>query len=487
MAIADQHERIQALFTEQLERFMKHQDEASLAATYELGRKAIKEGVGELELLRMYHEALINLSSERGFSSEEEQLTTALSFLSEFLAPYEMRQRGFKDLIEKLNLQNQKLRDEVDLRAQTEEELRHSKEYFQSLIENALDIITISNYDGKVTYGSPSIKKVLGYTPQEIQQKNIFDYVHPNDLQKIKKTFENVTSQVGNTSSIEFRIKHNNGSWRYLESIAKSVDNVSDEPCVIVNSRDVSERVKARNKLQRSEKKLRKYSEQLKNQMIKEEKSRENERIRISREIHDELGQMLTVLKLDVSLLIEDAKEELNIPPQSEFLSGVNSITGRIDTIIKSVQRIAKELRPDIFEHLGLDEALEWQAKEFEKRTGIEQSIIHEAYCLDELSDVRAIAVYRIFQEALTNVLRHANATKIDIHLKEKDGFFILKIHDNGEGLDVRKMEESNSLGLVGMQERSRFLQGEIMFEGEKGKGTTVILKVPIQEPEEVN
>lgn len=594
--------KIQEQFTQQLEGFLSDQKEETLAAVYELGRNAVKEGIGELEVIRLYHETLDNISKRQNGKDQSKQPKLALNFLTEFLAPYEMRQRGFKDLIEQLNKQNDQLRKEVEQRKKTEEKLKKSKEYFQRLIENALDIITVLNYDGTIRYGSPSIEKVLDYSPDALEGKDIFAYVHPDDREKVRNALAEVLDSAEHAITIDFRIKHNDGSWRNIESIAKNVVEVKD-PGIIVNSRDLTERITAYQELQLSqdklaaaqqiahlgswewdlesdtihwsdemckiygltpgncpqslekylelqypedrdkaqkvvqkalenktnyefehrivrpdgevrtlygrgeliindrgdpvklvgtgqditkmkeaEKQLREYSEKLKNYMVKEEKTREDERIRIAREIHDELGQMLTVLKLDISMVIDDAKTEFNVDSESEFICEIQSITGKIDTIIKSIQRISKELRPDIFDHLGLEEALQWQAKEFEKRTGIKYTIRNEANCMDQMFDDQSIAIYRIFQETLTNILRHADATHVDILLKEDEHNFILEINDNGRGINEKNIRQSNSLGIIGMKERSQFLNGNIVFVGEKGKGTTVRLKIPLDE-----
>ncbi|MEX0719682.1 MAG: PAS domain-containing protein [Balneolaceae bacterium] len=594
---------IQKQFKSHLETFISDQNEEILAAVYELGRCAIKEGIGELEVLGLYHESLDRINERQNDTNGHNKPILALDFLTEFLAPYEMRQRGFKDLITQLNEQNQLLRKEVEERVKTQEELRSSKEYFQHLIENALDIITVANYNGTIRYASPAIEKILGYLPDNLVGKNIFDYIHPDDIQEVKESLANVSKAVGNTLTIEFRIKHNDESWTYLESIAKNVRDLRDGPGVIVNSRDVTERVQNHQKLQQSQQKiavaqqiahlgswewdvnedelnwsaemssiyglpqgacpesfeaylayihpedvdrtseilgkafetgsdfefehriiradgeqrtlyckggvktdkhgtpvemvgigqdisrmkeaeeqLREYSETLKSFMAKEEKTREEERIRIAREIHDELGQMLTVLKLDISMVANDAKQEFGTGKKPAFINEISSITSNIDTIIKSVQRISKDLRPDIFDHLGLDEALQWQAKEFEKRTGIKCIMNNTANCIEQLVDERSIAIYRIFQETLTNVLRHADATQVDISLSQNKQFFILNIKDNGKGITQKKLKQSNSLGIIGMRERSQFLRGDIKFESEKGKGTTVTLKIPLNE-----
>jgi PAS domain S-box-containing protein len=170
-----------------------------------------------------------------------EMLSQAMVILTESLAPYEMRQRGFKDLIGNLNIQNQKLQSEVEQREKYEEELKQSKEHFQNLIENALDIVTVLDHNGTILYESPSLNRILGFEPDELIGKNVFSLIHEEDIDLIKQAFTSLIKAPDSTDHAEFRFRHKNGSWRYLESIAKNVMDSSEGECVIVNSRDVTD------------------------------------------------------------------------------------------------------------------------------------------------------------------------------------------------------------------------------------------------------
>jgi signal transduction histidine kinase len=154
-------------------------------------------------------------------------------------------------------------------------------------------------------------------------------------------------------------------------------------------------------------------------------------------------------------------------------------MTALVDTTINGVRRIASELRPSILDDLGLIEAIDWQAQQFQARTGI---VYHGNHSLEEvhLHRDQSTAVFRIFQEALTNVLRHAQATKIDVNMKEEGGEFILSISDNGRG--IREDEKSNqmSLGLLGMQERAHLVGGNVDIIGIEGTGTVVTVRIPL-------
>jgi len=206
----------------------------------------------------------------------------------------------------------------------------------------------------------------------------------------------------------------------------------------------------------------------------------EKERGRIAREIHDELGQELTGLKFDVSWL-RDLAAETAEPQRQMLLARLNSTLKSIDGAITSVRRIATELRPPVLDALGLAAAIEWQATDFQNRTGIKCQL-HQ---MDEdipLSREGATAIFRVFQEALTNVARHSGANEVKIRFERTNGQLVLKIEDNGKGISVNRLRGVHSLGILGMQERVRLLNGEIKISEGNGSGTLVIVKVPLDE-----
>jgi signal transduction histidine kinase len=229
------------------------------------------------------------------------------------------------------------------------------------------------------------------------------------------------------------------------------------------------------------EKKLKEYSEQLRKLSARIERAREEERIRISREVHDELGQMLTVLKMDISMLNSEMKERIPDDTHAFFHNEAGKVLERINVIIKSVQRITTELRPEVLDDLGLKDAIEWQAQEFSNRTGIDINFSSDISDTDFLDDEQSTTLFRIFQETLTNVLRHAQATTVDINLRKENNHLQLIIVDDGIGITQKEKEASTSLGLIGMRERTQLLGGSVSIEGEKEKGTKVVLTIPFE------
>ncbi|MCO6474685.1 MAG: PAS domain S-box protein [Melioribacteraceae bacterium] len=236
---------------------------------------------------------------------------------------------------------------------------------------------------------------------------------------------------------------------------------------IVFIARDLTERKKY-------EDDLLKTGENLRNLAIHLQSIREEERKNISREIHDELGQVLTVLKIQTSLL-----EKKISPDHPELKEKFDSITNLIDSSVVSVQRICEKLRPGILDDLGLLPAMEWQIDEFSKRTKINCVLDipnDDIFLIPE----KKIAVFRIFQEALTNAARHSNANKIDIRIKLNDSKLSLAIKDNGKGITLNQINNPKSLGILGMKERALILGGNLVIKSSMGSGTLVNLELPI-------
>jgi signal transduction histidine kinase len=226
------------------------------------------------------------------------------------------------------------------------------------------------------------------------------------------------------------------------------------------------ERMHAIEELKESRQKLRNLSAHL--QSIREE-----ERINIARDIHDELGQALTALKMDLSWLARKYRGH------ESLFEKTTSMLKIIDMTIQTVRRIITELRPSVLDDLGLTAAIEWQAKEFQNRSRIkcELTINPEEIALDRN---RSTAIFRIFQETLTNVARHASATNIHVSMEKKGNRLMLEVRDNGKGITEDRVMDPKSLGLMGMRERALFLGGDLQISGITGKGTTVTVIIPV-------
>jgi two-component system sensor histidine kinase UhpB len=224
----------------------------------------------------------------------------------------------------------------------------------------------------------------------------------------------------------------------------------------------------------RAELRLRESHEQLRALTVYLQYVREEERTRIAREVHDELGQAMTGLKLDVAWVASRLPRS-----QRPVLDKLRSMSDHLDATIQSIRRIATELRPGILDDLGLAAALEWQANEFQQRTGIACRVA--SFLPDGLLDADLnTAFFRIFQETLTNIMRHANATAVDVSLVRREGLLVLTVHDNGRGIQTEEIADRRSIGLLGMEERAALLGGTFEIQGAPNQGTTVTVKIPL-------
>lgn len=225
----------------------------------------------------------------------------------------------------------------------------------------------------------------------------------------------------------------------------------------------------------RMEEALRSSREELRNLTLHMETVREEERSSLGREVHDELGQALTALKMDVSWLSNRLLKD-----QVHLLEKTKSMSKLIDVTIQTVQKISTKLRPRLLDDLGLAAAIEWQAEEFQKRTGIEceVEIDHEYLTLE--TDI-STAIFRIFQETLTNIACHANATQAKVSLKEKAGKLMMRVRDNGKGITKKEIFHPRSFGLIGIRERARVFGGKVTIQGTPGRGSTVTVSIPLQ------
>ena len=238
-------------------------------------------------------------------------------------------------------------------------------------------------------------------------------------------------------------------------------------------SAELAERAMTEERLRASEENLRALAAHL-------QSVREEERIHIAREIHDELGQALTGLKYDIESLAKGVKAE-GAAVVPERASG---LCHQIDRIINSVRRIASGLRPEVLDEIGLSAAVEWQAREFARRTGIRCTVEISAGFHDPDRD-RSTAVFRIFQELLTNVARHAGATRVNVQLSNGH-ILALKVEDNGRGIQEQEFQSPRSLGFLGLRERVLAFGGSIDVKGQAGKGTTVAVAIPLESQQQV-
>lgn len=227
----------------------------------------------------------------------------------------------------------------------------------------------------------------------------------------------------------------------------------------------------------RAAEQLRESHEQLRALSIYLQKVREEERTRIAREVHDELGQALTSCKLDLAWIATKLPKDLK-----PLHDKTKALVAHIDSTIQTVRRISTELRPGVLDHLGLLAALEWQANDFQNRTGIRCEVLNNLGPEFPLDPHLSTSLFRIFQETLTNIIRHAGATRVQVSLRKAKGRIILKVRDNGRGITEPEIKNTKSMGLLGMRERAALMGGAFRIgRAKRGPGTEVMVGVPLR------
>ena len=357
------------------------------------------------------------------------------------------------------NLAKRKLNDEA---------LEESKQFNSALLENSPYPILVINPDTSIRYVNPALEELTDFSSIEIIGKKApYPWWVGEKKELDKKTRQLRAIMRHGEKKVERMIQKKNGELRWVEITSKPITNNGESKYFFSNWVDITKRKQA-------EEQLIKLNEELRNLSAHLQSVRENERGRVAREIHDELGQALTALKMDVCWIsnkLDEGQESLH-----ETTEAMNKL---IDETLQKVKWISSGLRPSLLDDIGLADAVEWLVQEFQHVTGIACNV---AISLDNtsLDRGRCTTVFRILQEALTNVFRHSSATKVAVSLKQVPGEIIFKLRDNGKGITQEQISDPKALGLIGMREYIHFGGGKIKINGTKGKGTIITARIPI-------
>jgi PAS domain S-box-containing protein len=350
--------------------------------------------------------------------------------------------------------------NDITKHRQLESLLEESEERYRRLFETANDgILLLEKHEGKITHANPAATGMLGYSKAECIGKKLESIgvsLNTGDIQEIMQ----ILDRNGIIYYDDVPVKTKTG--QYIDTDIYMVDRARLVQC---NIRDITER-------KRTAEVIKKNEEQLRNLTAYIQKATEMERTNIAREIHDELGQALTIVKMDLSLLRKMFPED-----HTSMLEKTDAMSRLIDKTMQTVKRISTDLRPGILDDLGLSAAIEWQLEEFQERTGINCKIIIDPRDVTFDRD-RNTALFRIFQETLTNIARHAEATEVSVSLQQKNGQIELKVQDNGRGITEKELTHPKSFGLIGIRERALIFGGDSSVKGFPGKGTTVTVKI---------
>jgi PAS domain S-box-containing protein len=358
----------------------------------------------------------------------------------------------------------------ITMRDVTERVIAGKQALFRtSLLEHIRTAIVALDTEGRIVYWSKFAQTLGQWTPEEVLGRRIVELgVARSDRDRCDELLQEVQS-TGRCKG-EISLPRRDGTTvPGLLTAAEVRDRQGKLIGYVGAVVDITEQ-------KESEKKLNAVCQQLRELAARTQTVREAERKRIASNIHDDLGQQLTVLKLEL-FHIQKKLSRKSVGP--EEIPSLQSAIDLVNSTMESLRRIGAELRPSALDHLGLADAIEWQLQQFQSHTRIRCSITRTEEQLP-LEPERAIEVFRVFEEILANVARHAHANAVEVDIKRDRGNLIVEVHDNGKGITKKQIADPGSLGLLGMRERARRLAGELSVQGVRGKGTRVSLRVPI-------
>lgn len=435
-------------FSFALEQAFAPEDQALLLALAGAGAQA-------LERARLYQEAhTLNAELEQRVQARTEALEVA---------------------VEELRVANLELERQIAERKLAEAQVRQS----ERRLAEAQQVARLGSWYWDVTTDSVTwseeLCRIYGVSPTDPpgSYEGFLERVHPEDRDLVRDRLANAF-QDHQPFTFDHRILRPDGSVRTLNARGEVILNAAGRLAAMRGTgQDITERKEIEDELRTSREQLVLAISARQRALQQLEQGREEERARIAREVHDELGGALTGLKMDLSRL----RKAANMP--NEAREQLVRLAEEVDATTQIVRRIAQELRPAVLDDFGLLAALEAQFKDFLHRSGLAGELVCPVEELT-LPGEAAIACYRIFQEALTNVARHAQATRVDVSLTPEDDYVVLRVADNGRGLDPADQVDQGHLGLVGMRERAALIGAALDIASAPGQGAVVTLKIPL-------
>lgn len=357
-----------------------------------------------------------------------------------------------------------------------EAHLKRIEQSFSAAIKSTEDAIVLANQDGAVTFLNPAAERLTGWSTSRALAQPLAAVV--NLKADASSGVRGILRAAARGEFVHETVLITSANREIpIELTASMVrDEVRGVSGSVLVFRDVTARKRYEAGLKKSQAELRSLAGHL-------ESAREAERTRIAREIHDELGQLLTGFKMDLAWLDRKLVAQPEIP-RAALSEKVRLMTSLLGDMVQCVRRISAELRPGILDDLGLVAAIEWQTKEFQQRTGIRAQVSASAMA-DTLPREVITALFRVLQESLTNVARHAEAKSVRVKLREENRQIVLQVTDDGRGITETELSKAGAFGLMGMRERILPLSGQCEIQGTPGRGTTVRVSVPLEMPQE--
>ena len=350
-----------------------------------------------------------------------------------------------------LEMQNEELR-------KTQQEIEDVKSRYFDLYDLAPVGYCTANESGIILEANLTAANMLGLPRSELVNSQISRFIFKED-QDIYYLHNKIALEVQSSQICELRMIKRDKTQFWVQLVSTAEYETGGQQLFRIIISDISLKVS---------------HAQLRSLWQHKEKLREDERKRIARELHDELGQLLTALKFDLLLLGNDYRENKELVERIEVLDHYIS-----NTIMKSVQEISTKLRPAVLDKLGLKAAIEWLTDELSRRNNISSEIVTN-FEESDISPACSTTLFRIIQESFTNMVRHAEASSVKVSLIKKKNNLELIIKDNGQGFNESIINSSNALGLLGMRERAISINGDLKIESHPGRGTSIKLSVPL-------
>ena len=352
----------------------------------------------------------------------------------------------------------------------SEERIINSEESKRLILNSALDAIVIVDTASKIIFWNPQAENIFGWTAEEVTGKSLMQTIIPAEYEAAHRQGMQRFLQTGEgpilNRLIEVTACNKEGSLFPIELSILPVEQETGKTfCAFI--RNITERRQAESSLKQSSEQLRELSRHL-------QKVREEERLRIAREIHDELGQQLTGLKMDVAWLMRKTVQDDPV-----IKDKFDEALSLVDKAVQSIRRISTELRPSVIDDLGLNAALEWQVEEIGRRMDVEIEYKNSFNDSNINPDI-SIGIFRIMQESLTNIVKHAAAYKININISQAGNAIRLIVEDDGIGFDTNAKQDQLTFGLIGIKERTSMLQGECAIYSEPNTGTRIEVSIPL-------
>ncbi len=352
---------------------------------------------------------------------------------------------------------------DVSERQRQEDELREAARYSRSLIEASLDPMVMISSQGMITDVNAAAERITGLGREQlIGSEAASKFTEP---ERLYQGFHRVVLE-GQVTDYPMAIRHASGRVIQVMCNASAYrDGRGEIVGAFASARDVTESLRIQEEISASRQRLRDMAAQ-------SEAMREKQRMHLAREVHDELGQVLTALRMDLSFM-----EKQTCADNPQLQSRVLAMKALVDRAIQGVRNVVVSLRPAALD-MGLVAALEWLCSEFSERNGITCEF-HAGQEVVDMSEARAVVLFRIVQESLTNVTRYAQASRVDVSMGQQDGTFWLEVRDNGKGFDPETVSKT-SYGLLGMQERALALGGEVAVASAPGRGTSIRVTIAL-------